>query len=76
MVADGILVPLLPISVLKLGIPTMLIKDYIPADLGGGFYTAAVDEINKITFGIDAHKLLVPTPPQYTGDYQRFYGYF
>jgi len=45
-------------------------KDYIPADLGGGFtYTAAVDEINKLTFGIDAHKLLVPTPPQYTGDY-------
>ncbi len=45
-------------------------KDYIPADLGGGFtYTAAIDEINKITFGIDAHKLLVPTPPQYTGDY-------
>jgi len=45
-------------------------KDYIPADLGGGFtYTAAVDDINKITFGIDAHKLLVPTPPQYTGDY-------
>ena len=44
-------------------------KDYIPADLGGGFtYTAAVDEINKITFGIDAHKLLVPTPPSFTGD--------
>jgi len=44
-------------------------KDYIPADLGGGFtYTAAVDDINKITFGIDAHKLLVPTPPSFTGD--------
>jgi hypothetical protein len=45
-------------------------KDYIPTDLGLGVsYTKAYDESNKITFGIDAHKLLVPTPPRFTGDY-------
>ncbi|MBL0357388.1 MAG: type IX secretion system outer membrane channel protein PorV [Chitinophagaceae bacterium] len=39
-------------------------KDYIPADLGLGIaYTKAIDEANKITFGLDIHKLLVPTPP-------------
>lgn len=39
-------------------------KDYIPADLGIGVaYTKALDESNKITFGLDIHKLLVPTPP-------------
>lgn len=45
-------------------------KDYIPSDLGlGATYTKAFDENNKITFGVDAHKLLVPTPPKFTGDY-------
>jgi hypothetical protein len=45
-------------------------KDYIPTNLGiGTTYTAAIDETNKITFGLDAHKLLVPTPPKFTGDY-------
>lgn len=44
-------------------------KDYIPANLSlGTTYTAAIDETNKIQFGIDVHKLLVPTPPQFTGD--------
>jgi len=44
-------------------------KDYIPADLGlGTTYTKAFDESNKITFGLDVHKLLVPTPPSYTDD--------
>ena len=39
-------------------------KDYIPADLGIGLaYTKTVDEANKYTFGLDIHKLLVPTPP-------------
>jgi hypothetical protein len=39
-------------------------KDYIPADLGLGIaYTKVIDEANKITFGLDIHKLLVPTPP-------------
>lgn len=39
-------------------------KDYIPANLGLGVaYTAAIDESNKITFALDLHKLLVPTPP-------------
>ncbi|MGG9971355.1 type IX secretion system outer membrane channel protein PorV [Ferruginibacter sp. SUN002] len=44
-------------------------KDYIPANLGLGVaYTKVVDEANKITFGLDVHKLLVPTPPLTTGD--------
>ena len=44
-------------------------KDYIPANLSiGTTYTAAIDETNKIQFGIDVHKLLVPTPPKFTGD--------
>lgn len=39
-------------------------KDYIPANLGlGAAYTKVFDESNKVTFGIDLNKLLVPTPP-------------
>ncbi len=41
-------------------------KDYIPANLGLGLaYTKAIDEANKITFALDLHKLLVPTPPAF-----------
>jgi hypothetical protein len=44
-------------------------KDYIPADLGlGASYTAVFNEDNKVMFGIDMHKLLVPVPPTPTGD--------
>ena len=44
-------------------------RDYIPANLSlGTTYTTVFDESNKITFGVDLHKLLVPTPPNYTGD--------
>ena len=39
-------------------------KDFIPASLGlGAAYTQEIDPTNKITFGLDIHKLLVPTPP-------------
>ncbi|MBZ5858438.1 type IX secretion system outer membrane channel protein PorV [Flavihumibacter profundi] len=39
-------------------------KDFIPANLGlGGTYTKVFDESNKITFGMDFNKLMVPTPP-------------
>ncbi len=39
-------------------------KDFIPANLGlGTTYTKTFDEQNKITFGIDLNKLMVPTPP-------------
>ena len=39
-------------------------KDYIPADLGlGTTYTAVFNEDNKVTFGLDIHKLLVPPVP-------------
>lgn len=40
-------------------------KDFIPANLGLGVaYTKVFDETSKMTFGLDIHKLLVPTPPQ------------
>jgi len=39
-------------------------KDYIPANFGlGTTYTRAFNQTNKITFGVDLNKLLVPTPP-------------
>lgn len=39
-------------------------KDFIPANLGlGTTYTSVLDESNKISFGVDINKLLVPTPP-------------
>jgi len=39
-------------------------KDFIPANLGLGVaYVNVFDESNKITFGLDVNKLLVPTPP-------------
>lgn len=45
-------------------------KDFIPANLGlGATYTSAINESNKITFGLDINKLLVPTAPTATGTY-------
>jgi hypothetical protein len=39
-------------------------KDFIPANFGiGTTYTRVMDESNKISFGLDLNKLLVPTPP-------------
>jgi hypothetical protein len=39
-------------------------KDFIPANFGiGTTYTRVFDENNKLTVGLDANKLLVPTPP-------------
>lgn len=44
-------------------------KDYIPADLGlGASYTKVFNEDNKVMFGLDLHKLLVPVTPTPTGD--------
>ncbi len=44
-------------------------KDYIPANLGlGATYTKVFDADNKITFGLDLNKLMVPIPPRYDGD--------
>ncbi len=44
-------------------------QDYIPANMGIGVsYTAAFDDMNKLMFGLDINKLLVPTPPIFTGD--------
>lgn len=45
-------------------------KDYIPANLGlGVFYTKVINESNKISFGLDINKLLVPAAPAATGNY-------
>lgn len=39
-------------------------KDFIPANLGlGAAYVDVFDENNKVTFGLDFNKLLVPSPP-------------
>ena len=39
-------------------------KDFIPANLGvGASYTKVFDDQNKLTFSVDVHKLMVPTPP-------------
>lgn len=44
-------------------------KDYIPANLSlGAAYTKVFDENNNIQFGLDLHKLMVPTPPRYVSD--------
>lgn len=44
-------------------------KDYIPANLGLGIaYTKNLNKSNRITFGMDVNKLLVPTLPSTTGD--------
>lgn len=39
-------------------------KDYLPANLGWGIaYTAVFKDANKLSFGLEINKLLVPTPP-------------
>ncbi len=43
-------------------------KDYIPANLGlGAAYTKVFDDNSKVTFALDVNKLLVPTPPVFSG---------
>jgi len=40
-------------------------KDFIPANMGiGVVYSKVTNEVNKLSFGLDIHKLMVPTPPQ------------
>lgn len=44
-------------------------RDFIPANFSfGTAYTKVFDEMNHMTFGVDVHKLLVPTPPLPTGN--------
>ena len=39
-------------------------KDFIPANLTlGAMYTVISNEVNRLSLGIDIHKLMVPTPP-------------
>ena len=45
-------------------------KDYLPANIGLGVsYSTAINESNKITFGLDINKLLVPSVPSATGNF-------
>lgn len=45
-------------------------KDFIPANLGLGLaYVHVINESNKISFGLDLNKLLVPIAPKATGIY-------
>ena len=45
-------------------------KDFIPANMGlGASYTVGINENNRIMFGLDLNKLLVPAAPVSTGDY-------
>jgi hypothetical protein len=42
-------------------------KDYIPANLTfGAMFTTVSNEVSKLAFGVDVHKLMVPTPPSDT----------
>ncbi len=51
-------------------------KDFIPANLGlGTTYTKMIDESNKISFGFDVNKLLVPTPPGQGSTQEQFDAY-
>ena len=44
-------------------------KDFIPANLGiGATWTKNFNEDNKLTFGLDINKLMVPTPPANLSD--------
>lgn len=39
-------------------------KDFIPANMTlGAMYTIISNEVNRISLGMDIHKLMVPTPP-------------
>jgi len=49
-------------------------KDYIPADLGlGASYTKVFNEDNKVMFGLDIHKLLVPVAPTDSAGLANYY---
>jgi hypothetical protein len=49
-------------------------KDFIPANFGiGTTYTRVIDESNKITFGLDLNKLMVPTPPNDTPGWNAYH---
>lgn len=39
-------------------------RDFIPANLTlGGLYSMVSNEVNRVSFGLDIHKMMVPTPP-------------
>jgi len=47
-------------------------KDYLPANFGLGVgHTWVFNEVNKFTLNLEMNKLMVPTPPESTGDYSK-----
>lgn len=49
-------------------------KEFLPANLGlGGAYTAVINEDNRITFGVDVNKLLVPEVPSTEAEREDYY---
>jgi len=48
---------------------TSVVRDFIPTNLRiGPSMTLDIDDYNRVTFGFDLSKLLVPTPPVYATD--------
>jgi hypothetical protein len=46
-----------------------IVRDFLPTNLRiGPSMTLDIDEFNRLTFGVDFNKLLVPTPPIYQVD--------
>jgi hypothetical protein len=51
-------------------------RDYIPTNLAlGAAWTFAFDDYNKLTFGLDINKLLVPTPDTVDADANGIFDY-
>lgn len=49
-------------------------KEFLPSNLGlGGTYTAILNEDNRITFGADVNKLLVPEVPSTEAEREDYY---
>lgn len=49
-------------------------KEFLPANLGaGGAYTVVLNADNKITFGVDINKLLVPEVPSTEAEMEDYY---
>lgn len=51
-------------------------KEFIPANLGLGVgYTFVLDEVNKLSFALDANKLLVPSTPTDSASLAQYHNY-
>lgn len=53
----------------KISYTSTAVKNFIPINLRlGSAVTLNMDEFNSLTFTLDMNKLLVPTPPRYSGN--------